>query len=113
MTFPVRKLNEDIHMNHRIWLGIVLACLIAAPTAMAQKTDGSAEAVAEQRQKERLIREMDMRRASLGQAEEQLDQTYQQLRKLQSELREATGRADLAPEGLQKAASRLDAEKES
>ena len=100
-------------MNHRIWLGVVLACLIPASNALSQKPDGSAEAVAEQRQKERLIREMDMRRAGLDKAEQQLDQTYQQLRKLQSELREATGRADVSPEGLQKAASRLDEEMES
>ncbi|MDB5289007.1 MAG: hypothetical protein JWL69_248 [Phycisphaerales bacterium] len=101
-------------MNHRIWLGIILACLIAAPNVRAQQPNGTdIRAAQEARRKERLKIELDMRAEALAKARQQLDQTYEELRKLQSQLRETTGRSDVSPEGLQKAASRLDEEMES
>ncbi|MDB5175129.1 MAG: hypothetical protein JWN51_3902 [Phycisphaerales bacterium] len=108
-------------MRQRILLGLILACATTVPIARAQVKPPEAEAreAAEKREESRMkavqerVQERLRRERAVAIARNESDQAYEQLLKVQSELRTQTGRADVSPEGLQKAASRLDEEMES
>lgn len=105
-------------MKRFICLGVVLACVTLTLRARAQVAvpDPNAGASRENRemaQQTWLKQQLAMRERAFEQARQELDQRHDELMKIQSELHAATGRADVSPEGLQKAASRLDDELES
>ncbi|HWE92764.1 MAG TPA: hypothetical protein VG269_02215 [Tepidisphaeraceae bacterium] len=104
-------------MKRFICLGVVLACVTLTMRGWAQVTlpDPNAGASRENREMAQawLKQQLAMRERAFDQARQALDQRHDELMKIQSELHAATGRADVSPEGLQKAASRLDEEMES
>jgi hypothetical protein len=104
-------------MKRFICLGVVLACVTLTLRGRAQVAvpDPNAGASRENREMAQawLKQQLAMRERAFEQARLELDQRHDELMKIQSELHAATGRADVSPEGLQKAASRLDDEMES